>query len=79
MDEFVSKAKDVQNRSKFVYSLTDKGKDLVPLLLEMVRWSAKHDPQPDAPDSIISGAPSRLLDRLATDRDAVMQQILEGL
>ena len=75
----LSKAKDAHNQSKFVYSLTDKGKDLVPLLLEIVRWGAKYDPQPDAPDSIISGAPSRLLDQLASDRDAVIQQILKGL
>lgn len=33
---------------KDVYSLTEKGLDLVPMLFEMVLWSAKHDPRSEA-------------------------------
>jgi DNA-binding HxlR family transcriptional regulator len=31
------------------YALTEKGRDLLPMLLEMARWSSKHDP-----DTIVS-------------------------
>jgi DNA-binding HxlR family transcriptional regulator len=33
------------DRRKDIYSLTDRGLDLIPVLLEMARWSARHDPQ----------------------------------
>jgi DNA-binding HxlR family transcriptional regulator len=33
---------------KDIYSLTEKGLDLVPMLFEMVLWSAKHDPRSEA-------------------------------
>ena len=39
----VSKERDPENKTKFIYSLTSKGLDLMPILLEMTVWSAKHD------------------------------------
>ncbi len=33
------------DRRKEVYDLTDKGLDLIPVLLELANWSAQHDPQ----------------------------------
>lgn len=33
---------------KDVYSLTEKGLDLIPMLFEMLLWSAKHDPLSEA-------------------------------
>jgi len=73
------KTPDTQNLSSFVYSLTDKGKDLLPLLLDMVEWSVRYNPQPGVPDNIISGAPARLLERLHEDRDALIAEILSRL
>ena len=75
----ISKARDTKNQSKFVYRLTDKGKDLLPLLLELIRWSAKYNPHPGVSDSIVSGAPARLLERLDEDRDALVEEILDSL
>ena len=37
----ISKTQDTKNLSKFVYCLTQKGKDLLPLVLELIEWSAK--------------------------------------
>jgi DNA-binding HxlR family transcriptional regulator len=34
---------DAEDGRKDVYFLTEKGLDLIPLLFEMVLWSAKHD------------------------------------
>lgn len=75
----IAKTRDTQNLSRFVYSLTDKGKDLLPLLLEMIEWSVKYDPQPDVPDTIITGAPERLLERSHEDRDALIVEILSRM
>jgi DNA-binding HxlR family transcriptional regulator len=36
------------DKRKDVYVLTEKGLDLVPVLLELVAWGAKHDPKADA-------------------------------
>ena len=75
----IVKTQDTENLSRFVYSLTDKGKDLLPLLLEMVEWSVKYDPQPGIPDNIITGAPARLLERSRENRDALIAEILSKL
>ena len=39
----LSKAPNPEDRRKDFYSLTEKGLDLIPLVLNIVLWSAKHD------------------------------------
>lgn len=39
---------DGTDRRRTLYALTEKGLDLLPLLFEMVLWSAKHDPRSKA-------------------------------
>jgi len=75
----ISKTQDSKNLSKFIYRLTRKGKDLLPLMLDMIEWSVKYNPQPDMPDSIINGAPNHLLSRLHEDREALFDEILSKL
>ena len=41
----VTKRQDPENRAKKRYTLSEQGLDLVPVLVEMMRWSAKHDPE----------------------------------
>ena len=41
----LSKAPNPEDRRKDFYSLTEKGLDLMPILLNIVLWSAKHDPK----------------------------------
>ena len=36
----LSKCKDPNNSAKFIYRLTHKSRDLLPVLLEMIAWSA---------------------------------------
>ena len=43
-----------RDRRKEVYVLTEKGLDLLPILLEMAGWSAQHDPQTAAPQAWIA-------------------------
>lgn len=39
----VNKKQDDNHKSKLVYSLTQKGLDLLPVLTEIILWSAKYD------------------------------------
>lgn len=57
----VTKGRDPKNRRRVLYRLTEKGADLAPVLLEMVRWSGKHDPNTVAKDAVLS--------RIENDRD----------
>jgi DNA-binding HxlR family transcriptional regulator len=42
------KAPHPADKRRDLYSLTEKGLDLIPILLEIVLWSAKHDPKSHA-------------------------------
>lgn len=43
----ISKFKDPDNRKQYIYAPTGKGIDLLPILLELYRWSLKYDPRVD--------------------------------
>lgn len=45
----LAKKPNLTDRRKEVYSLTEKGLDLIPILLEMASWGALHDPQTGDP------------------------------
>ena len=42
------------DRRKEEYALTEKGLDLIPILVEMANWSAQHDPHTAAPAAWIA-------------------------
>lgn len=44
----LEKNPSIEDARKDTYSLTEKGLDLIPMLFEMVLWSAKYDPQSEA-------------------------------
>lgn len=52
--EIIQKAVAKDNRSKLIYSFTDKGKDLIPIMLEVTAWSARHDSQSNVPATFLS-------------------------
>lgn len=43
----VSRQRDPGNARKVIYTLTEKGLDLSPAILELLRWGSKHDPASD--------------------------------
>ncbi len=47
----VAKSVAPENESSFIYALTSKGTDLLPVMLEITAWSAKHDTMTNTPDS----------------------------
>lgn len=56
---------------KDVYSLTEKGLDIIPLLFEMVLWSAKYDSQSEA-NRII-----RLVELIRKDNRIISRKVME--
>lgn len=54
--------RDPNDRRQFIYRVTDKGRTLQPVLLEIAAWGASHDPQ--------TGAPPDFADRFYADREA---------
>lgn len=52
-DGIVEKSRDPENRRSFVYTLTAKGRDLAPILLEIVIWSGAHDDRPNAMHDVL--------------------------
>jgi len=50
----LEKKPHLRDKRKEVYALTEKGLDLIPILLELANWSARHDPQTGAPPAWIA-------------------------
>jgi len=60
-----------QLKTRKEYALTDKGKDLIPVLVDMMVWSAKYQS-----DLAIT---QQFINKVKSDRDDVIQNILSGL
>lgn len=67
----INKSPDPQNGTKRLYSLTDKGRDLLPVMLEITAWSAKHD--------ALTNTPSEFAARLETDKTSIIAEILAAI
>lgn len=49
----LEKRRDPENRRSFLYSLTQKGRDLAPILIEIILWSGVHDHRPNAKRDVL--------------------------
>jgi DNA-binding HxlR family transcriptional regulator len=38
------------DKRKFIYSLTEKGMDVIPIIYEIAVWGSKNSPNPESPD-----------------------------
>lgn len=47
----ISKKPSETDKRKFIYSLTEKGLDLIPIVYEFALWGSRHSPNPAAPDA----------------------------
>ena len=66
-DGIVIKTNDGDGSAGRRYRLTPKGIDLLPILLEIIGWSAKHDPKTAAPRAFVR--------RLRTDKAAFTAEL----
>ncbi|MFA6467577.1 MAG: helix-turn-helix domain-containing protein [Bacteroidota bacterium] len=62
---------DESDGRKDIYTLTEKGLDLIPLLFEMVLWSEKYDNQSEAKRIL------RLVDLIRKDNRKISQKVRE--
>ena len=51
--KIVLRQRDPGNARRIIYTLTDKGLDLSPAILELLRWGAKHDPESNVSDCLM--------------------------
>ncbi|MGJ8559063.1 MAG: winged helix-turn-helix transcriptional regulator [Litorimonas sp.] len=69
--EIVEKSVSPDNRSKLIYALTPKGKDLLPIMLEITAWSARHDEKTNTPHTF--------MDMFHADKERLMRNILSDM
>ncbi len=63
----LTRTRDSGDARKNIYRLTQRGRDLLPILIEMILWSARHDPQTNAPPELVR--------RAQTDRNALIADL----
>ena len=67
----ILKERDPQDGRRFIYRLTDAGKDLLPVLVEIIVWSARHDDYTSTPASFVRSAKK--------DRAALLKRLRNAL
>lgn len=63
----IARTRDADNRRRYLYSLTEKGFDLAPMMLEILRWSAKFDSK-----TIVT---KKIVNRIENDRDGFIADL----
>jgi len=67
----VDKNANAKDKRKDIYTLTKKGIDLLPSLIEITLWSAKYDPK--------TATPKEFVDQAKKDKEQLIKQIRDGL
>ena len=67
----ISKQKDPDHKSKFIYALTEKGKALLPIMLEITQWSSTYDS--------LTNTPKTFSEAISADKEGVMKTVLASL
>ena len=66
----ISKRQDPRKGTKYIYALTEKGIELLPVLVEMIIWGARHDPK--------TAAAKEFVVRAQKDRKGLMRDIVKS-
>lgn len=69
--EIISKTQDPQHGKRYIYRLTTKGKGLVPVMLELIKWAADFDDATEMPTSYVK--------KLRTNSKAIAEEINASL
>lgn len=67
----ISKHKHPESKAKVLYKLTDKGIDLLPVLVELIGWSEKHH--------IVHPAAKEFAAQLRKDKPGVISRLYKEL
>ena len=63
----IEKSPDPDSGVRYVYTLTHKGLDLIPVMLELAIWGATYDAE--------TGAPKAFIRRYRNDREGLIKEI----
>ena len=67
----IKKEKDPDHKSKFIYSLTKKGIDLLPVLIEIIKWGAMYDKD--------TATPPEFIKRVKNNKENVIKEFMDQL
>ncbi len=67
----ISKSEDTVKKSRIRYSLTHKGIDLLPILIEMIIWGGEND--------ILTESPKAFMEQATQNKQALINQTREKL
>ena len=67
----ITKAGDKSDRRQSLYRATQKGADLLPVLVELAYWGASHDPK--------TGAPKEFARAYRLDRSGLLKKLKAGI
>ena len=67
----ISKQTALNDKRKKLYTLTQAGKDTLPILLEMIVWSSKHGKG--------LNLPAQVLERMKNDREGLINDLLTNI
>jgi DNA-binding HxlR family transcriptional regulator len=66
--QIISKSDDPTNRKQYLYTPTQKGIDLLPILFDFMRWGIKNEPNADLTIPFVK--------KLQADENGLMEEIL---
>jgi len=69
--KIISKTQDPVHQKKYIYELTSKGVDLIPVILEIILWGAKYDPN--------TATPKELFQRLKKEKLKLTREVVEAV
>ncbi len=67
----VTRRTDPENARQVIYNLTEKGVDLIPVLVDFIAWGAKYDHLTAIPDALIH--------RISSDREGLIAELRSTL
>lgn len=70
-ENIIEKRHDEKLRNQYFYSVTDKGKDLLPILIEMTLWGLKYDKN--------TPASKEFMKRIQTDKRQITYEISHSI
>lgn len=67
----ITRETDPNNKTRLMCALTQKGFDLLPVMVELIVWGAKYDPK--------TGAPKAFVERPHAAREKLIRKITKGM
>lgn len=70
-ENVINKSLDPEHGKRYIYTLTDKGRALLPVLLSMLEWASVYDDATEMPRQYVK--------KLREDRSSLSREILNNL